>query len=51
MAYKLSENIKEGEKIKTKWGWRRVKEVTDEGAQTEEEFINFGEKIYGWKKK
>jgi hypothetical protein len=49
MTFKLSSNIKAGQKIKTKDGWRKVKEVTDVGAVVKEGVIMFGDTVYGWK--
>lgn len=49
MNYTLSKNIKAGQKIKTKNGWRKVKEVTSDGVIVKEGLISFGDAIYGWK--
>lgn len=45
MLFTLSESVVKGNKINTTYGWRVVKEVTDEGL------IKFGDHISGWKKK
>jgi len=49
MTFKLSTNIQAGQKIKTRNGWRKVKEVTQEGAVVKEGVILFGETVFGWK--
>ncbi len=49
MTFKLSTGIKVGHKIKTINGWRKVREVTDEGALVREGIIKFGETVCGWK--
>jgi hypothetical protein len=51
MAYKLGENIKAGNKIKTENGWRKVKKVVPGGVWVSEGVIKFGSVIYGWKAK
>jgi len=50
MNFKLGTNIESGQKIKTLHGWRKVKEVTIEGAVVKEGIIKFGDIVYGWKK-
>ena len=49
MRFKLGTNIQAGQKIKTGDGWRKIKEVTDDGAIVKEGLIHFGNTIYGWK--
>jgi hypothetical protein len=49
MTFKLGTNIKVGNKIKTSTGWRKVLDVTDEGAKTKDGIVKFGETVYGWK--
>ena len=51
MIFKLSESIQAGQKIKTEIGWRKVKEVTKEGAIVNGGIILFGATVYGWKSK
>jgi hypothetical protein len=51
MTFTLGNNIQAGQKIKTSNGWRKVKYVTDNGAQIKEGIIPFGATIYGWKAK
>lgn len=49
MRFKLGTNIKAGQQIKTKNGWRKVLSVTDEGAEVKDGLIKFGDTIFGWK--
>ena len=49
MTFKLGTNIKAGQKIKTKAGWRKVEEVTEDGAIVKEGIVLFGATVYGWK--
>jgi len=49
MTFKLGKNIKKGQKIKTNKGWRKVEEVTEDGALVKEGVIFFGNTIFGWK--
>jgi hypothetical protein len=49
MTFKLGTNIKAGQQIKTSAGWRKVIHVTDEGAETKDGIVKFGETVYGWK--
>jgi len=49
MIFKLGTNIKAGQQIKTASGWRKILSVTDEGAETKDGLIKFGEIVYGWK--
>lgn len=49
MTFKLGTNIKAGQQIKTAKGWRKVLSVTDEGVETKDGLIKFGETVYGWK--
>ena len=49
MTFKLSRSIAVGQQIKTSNGWRKVLEVTSEGARVAEGFVMFGEVVYGWK--
>ena len=49
MTFTLSESIKEGQKIKTSKGWRKVKKVEIDGVVIKEGLIAFGSIIYGWK--
>ena len=51
MTFKLGKNIRVGQKIKTGTGWRKIKEVVENGAITKDGFINFGAIVYGWKLK
>lgn len=51
MIFKLGTNIQAGQKIMTKDGWRKVLDVTEEGAKVKEGVIKFGETVYGWKYK
>jgi len=51
MNYKLGKNVKEGQRIKTKHGWRKIKNVTISGVILTDDFVEFGEVIYGWKSK
>ena len=48
-AFKLGKNIKTGQKIKSKDGWREVLEVNENGVTIKEGFVKFGQTIYGWK--
>lgn len=50
MSYTLGENIKSGEKILLKTGWRKVVEVKEDGViiDTGEKML-FGWEIFGWK--
>ena len=48
MVFKLGKRIQVGQKIKTNFGWRKIKEVTEKGAIVQEGCIQFGETIYGW---
>lgn len=49
MQFKLGSNIKEGQKIKTTSGWRKVLKVTDMGVIVKEGEIKFGSIVFGWK--
>ena len=49
MNFTLSTTVKAGQKIKTANGWRKVKEITDDGAVVKEGLIRFGDTVYGWK--
>jgi hypothetical protein len=49
MRFRLSNNIKAGQKIKTAYGWRKVREVTKDGAIVKEGLVRFGHPVYGWK--
>ena len=51
MVFKLSKSIKEGQKIKTNKGWRKVKVVTDTSAILSDCEVYFGDTVYGWKSK
>jgi len=51
MTFTLSNSIKKGQSIKTPNGWRKVKEVSSEGAIVKEGLIKFGDTVYGWKAK
>ncbi len=51
MTFKLGTNIEAGQKIKTRFGWRKVLSVTETGAMVKEGLIEFGETVYGWKRK
>lgn len=47
----LGKCVEAGEKIKTAFGWRKIKKVTDEGATVKEGIVKFGAPISGWKLK
>jgi len=49
MTFKLGKNIQIGQKIKTSLGWRKIKNVTSDGAVVKEGLIKFGSTVYGWK--
>ena len=49
MKFTLSTNIEIGQKIKTANGWRKIKEITEDGAMVKEGLIRFGDTVYGWK--
>ena len=49
MVFKLGNNIKAGQRIKTQSGWRKVIEVTERGAIVKEGVIEYGQIVYGWK--
>lgn len=51
MIFKLGTNIQVGHQIKTANGWRKVIEITEEGAKVKEGIVKFGETVYGWKYK
>lgn len=51
MEFTLSRSVKVGNKILTSFGWRTVKEVTDDGVLTKEGLTKFGAKVLGWKSK
>ncbi len=51
MKFVLSKNIEAGQKIRTANGWRKIKQVTEEGVIVKEGLVEFGEVIYGWKKR
>ena len=51
MDYRLSNQVKVGQKIKTSNGWRRITSLTNEGVYVREGFVKFGDTIYGWKLK
>lgn len=50
-SFVLGPDIQAGQKIKTDKGWRKVKEVTKDGALVKEGLIKFGATVYGWKYK
>jgi len=45
MTFKLGKNIQIGQKIKTSLGWRKIKDVTSDGAVVKEGLST----VYGWK--
>jgi len=49
MPYKLGKNIKVGNKILLKTGWKKVVEIKEKGIETSDGFLEFGWDIYGWK--
>ena len=49
MTFRLSTSIAVGQQIRTQNGWRKVLEVTDEGAKVRDGFVKFGDTVYGWK--
>lgn len=49
MKMVLGKNVLAGQKIKTLFGWRKIKEVTDEGAVVKEGVVKFGAPVFGWK--
>lgn len=49
MTYKLGKNVEVGQKIKTANGWRKIKAISDDGAMVSDEFVKFGNVVYGWK--
>lgn len=49
MRFTLGKNIKVGQQIKTSRGWRKIKDVTDEGVIVKEGLIYFGNTVFGWK--
>lgn len=49
MRMTLGKNVLAGQRIKTRWGWRKIKEVTDEGAVVKEGVVKFGAPVFGWK--
>lgn len=51
MEYKLGTNVKVGNKILLKTGWEKIVNVKDNGVETASGYIDFGEKIFGWKNK
>ena len=51
MKIVLSSNVKRGESILLRTGWHKVKEVyADSIILYSGKRINFGDKIFGWKK-
>lgn len=51
MRLTLGKNILPGQRIRTTNGWRKVKEVNEDGALVSDGLIKFGETIWGWKAK
>ena len=51
MTFKLGKNIMVGQRIKTQFGWRKIKSVSSEGALVKEGLVTFGSNILGWKLK
>jgi len=51
MTFKLGKNIKIGQKIKTKKGWRKIKEVTEKGVIFSDGELKFNDTVFGWKSK
>lgn len=49
MQFKLGNNVKSGQKIKTANGWRKIKQVNSDGAIVKEGLVKFGDIILGWK--
>ena len=50
MTYELGTNVKVGNQILLKTGWKKITKVGEEGAEVSGGFIAYGWKIYGWKK-
>lgn len=52
MKYKLGTNVKKGEKILLKTGWKKIIEIDQEGVTIEGgNRMDYGWEIYGWKAK
>ena len=51
MAYLLGKNVKVGDKILLKTGWKKIEIVKEDGVEVAGGFIAFGGEIYGWKNK
>lgn len=49
MNYTVSKSIQAGQMIKTSAGWRKVKEVIQEGVIVKEGLIKFGSPVLAWK--
>ena len=49
MTMVLGKNILVGMRIKTRHGWRKVKQVTDDGVVVKEGVVKFGTPVFGWK--
>jgi hypothetical protein len=49
MKYKLGNNVKVGNKILLKTGWKKILQIKDKGVEVEGGFIEYGWEIYGWK--
>jgi len=49
MKYKLGTNVKVGNKILLKTGWKKVVQIKETGVETTGGFIQYGWEIYGWK--
>jgi len=49
MKYQLGTNVKVGNKILLKTGWKKVVKVKEKGVEVPDGFIKYGSEIYGWK--
>jgi len=48
MAYKLGTNVKVGNKILLKTGWKKILQIKKGGVEVEGGFIEYSATIYGW---
>lgn len=49
MRFTLGKNVEAGQRIRTTFGWRKIKSISDDGALVKEGLIPFGATIWGWK--